>query len=120
MENIFLNISKNYVHLDADSKIKEGEKYSYAVLPPGVEVDGADLSGGLIYLNKTFVFENKFNSNLMTVRYDKDFEIHVKTKDDKEHTVKAEDLCTAVTKVNKEYLAQKTVKEKQKEEEIEL
>lgn len=66
----YINVHKSFAK-QMESKIEGKEHFNVMRLPNGVIVADKDLSGGII--NPNLMYENKFNKNLVTAQYNKDY-----------------------------------------------
>lgn len=125
-DKVYLNVHNNFAKIGLESKLGNGQTFNAVTIPNGSVVDGKDIGGGTIYPLDMYIYKNKFNDNLTTVQFRQDQEVQVNFKNGEHIKVKAEDLCEAVTKANKEYLdknkniEKSKIKEKNKDNEMDI
>lgn len=125
-EKVYLNVHNNFAKIGLESKLGNGQTFNAVTIPKGSVVDGKDIGGGTIYPLDMYIYKNKFNDNLTTVQFRQDQEVQVNFKNGEHIKVKAEDLCKAVTKANKEYLdknkniEKSKIREKNKDNEMDI
>ena len=125
-EKVYLNVHNNFAKIGIESKFGNGQTFNAVTIPRGSVVDGKDIGGGTIYPLDMYIYKNKFNDNLTTVQFRQDQEVQINFKNGEHIKVKAEDLCEAVTKANKEYLdknkniEKSKIREKNKDREMDI
>ena len=125
-EKVYLNVHNNFAKIGIESKFGNGQTFNAVTIPKGSVVDGKDIGGGTIYPLDMYIYKNKFNDNLTTVQFRQDQEVQINFKNGEHIKVKAEDLCEAVTKANKEYLdknkniEKSKIREKNKDNEMDI
>lgn len=125
-EKVYLNVHNDFAKIGIESRAGNGQTFNAVTLPRGSIINGKDMGGGKIYPLDMYIYQNKFNKNLTTVQFKEDQEVQVNFKNGEHIKVKAEDLCEAVTKANKEYLdknkniEKSKIREKNKDNEMDI
>lgn len=125
-DKVYLNVHNNFAKIGLESKLGNGQTFNAVTIPRGSVVDGKDIGGGTIYPLDMYIYKNKFNDKLTTVQFRQDQEVQINFRNGEHIKVKAEDLCEAVTKANKEYLdknkniEKSKIREKNKDNEMDI